>query len=347
MMRSKWLLPGVAILAVLGGTACSDRGGAKPTPNGAGGNIGGAAGATGGTDEAGAAGLVGAVGLAGAAGAGADCGATPEPNAWASWVMPNPVQSGLPNPTSYTVSENGHQVTDEVTGLTWQRHVDSSAMTWDLAKQYCSCLKLDDAGDWRLPSRIELASLVDWTAVGPSIDAAAFPATTSENFWTSSVVKTDPGLVYLVFFLNGHTTYATLDYEYRTRCVRSPATAPTEHYTVANDTVHDNWTKLTWQQAFPTQRYTWADAATYCSGLMLDGGGWRVSSINELQTLVDDSINPSIDLTAFPMTPSEYFWSSSPVVDDASRAWTGFFTNGSTYSFAITTPKNVRCVRSP
>jgi hypothetical protein len=68
-------------------------------------------------------------------------------------------------------------------------------------------------------------------------------------------------------------------------------------------------------------------------------------SINELQTLVDETKNPSINLTVFPATPSEYFWSSSPVIDDASRAWTTFFTNGSTYSFAASSAKNVRCVR--
>ena len=45
------------------------------------------------------------------------------------------------------------------------------------------------------------------------------------------------------------------------------------------------------------------------------------------------------------MTPSEYFWASSAVIDDATRAWTTFFTNGSTYSFAMTATKNVRCVR--
>jgi hypothetical protein len=48
---------------------------------------------------------------------------------------------------------------------------------------------------------------------------------------------------------------------------------------------------------------------------------------------------------AFPTTPSEYFWSSSVVVDDPSRAWTCFFADGSTYSFAMTKPQYARCVR--
>jgi Protein of unknown function (DUF1566) len=341
----------IVMAGALLGTACSEHHAAAEADGATAGGAAGVGAMSSGAAEAGGApgGGAGAGGISGAAGdtavAGAACGGDQQPNNWASWVMPNPAQSGLPNPASYAVSESGNQVTDQITGLTWQRNVDSGAMPWDAATRYCACLTLDGDGDWRLPSRIELASLVDWTAVSPSIDSATFPSTTNENFWTSSVVITDPGLVYLVFFLNGHTTYAAFDYEYRARCVRSSTTALTEHYTVANGTVYDTQTRLTWQQAFPTDRYTWPAAKTYCEGLALDGTGWRVPSINELQTLVDDSTNPSIDLMAFPMTPSEYFWSSSAVVDDASRAWTTFFTNGSTYSFATTASKNVRCVR--
>jgi hypothetical protein len=259
--------------------------------------------------------------------------------------MPSPAGSGLPHPASYTVSESGHQLSDEVTGLVWQRTLDAKLRTWEDAKQYCACLSVDGVSGWRVPSRIELVSLVDFSKASPSINTEAFPDTTNENFWTSSVVTFDAGLVYLVFFLNGHTTYSQLDYEYRARCVRSAEPAPAERYSSENGTVLDRQTTLTWQRVIPKSLYTWADATKYCAGLDLSGPGWRLPTINEVQTLVDESHNPSIDLTAFPATPSEYFWSSSRVVDDIARAWTTFFTNGSTYSFAITGLKNVRCVR--
>jgi Protein of unknown function (DUF1566) len=85
--------------------------------------------------------------------------------------------------------------------------------------------------------------------------------------------------------------------------------------------------------------------AQHCAELSPPGAGWRLPTIGELQTLVDETTNPALDTAAFPGTPSEYFWSSSPVIDDAARAWTAFFTNGSTYSFGVTAAKNVRCVR--
>jgi len=281
-------------------------------------------------------------------GADAGCGAFPEPNAWASWIMPSPARTGLPNPASYTVSDSGNQVTDGVTGLIWQRNLESRSFTWEEAKQSCACLAIDGVAGWRLPSRIELVSIADFTTSGPSIDSNAFPSTPSESFWTSSVLSSNPMLGYLVSFQNGHASYIDLEFAIGARCVRgqpSPATAPPGRYTIANGTAYDTQTKLTWQQVIPTSLYTWADATTYCSGLSLDGAGWRVPALGELQTIVDESTNPSIDGTTFPMTPSEYFWSSSALVEDPSRAWTCFFTNGSTYSFAMTTPRNVRCVR--
>ena len=277
----------------------------------------------------------------------AECGTIAAPNAWASWVMPNPVQSGLPNPASYTVNVSGNQVTDNVTGLVWQRNLDTRSYTWDEAKQHCACSTIDGVGGWRLPSRIELVSIADWTRAGPSIDSNAFPGTPSESFWTSSVLNSDPGLGWLVYFANGHSSYSDVGYTYRVRCVGSakPSSIPPARYTIANDTVYDTQTQLTWQQAVPTTTHTWADAKTYCSELSLNGTGWRVPGIGELQTIVDDSTNPSVDGAAFPMTPSEYFWSSSSVVEDPSRAWTCFFANGSTYSFAMTTQRYIRCVR--
>jgi hypothetical protein len=287
-------------------------------------------------------------GGSGAADAGGTCTVDETPHAWAHWKMPNPASSQLPNPMGYTVSGSGNLVHDDVTGLTWQRQ-SSEPLGWDAAKRFCACANVDGQTGFRLPSRIELASLVDWSRPSPSIDTGAFGPTPTENYWTTSEVSQDPGLIYLVYFVNGHTTYAEQTLMYRARCVKlgqSDADAsPRPSYTTSADTVLDAGTNLTWQRAVPAMRYGWQDATQYCAELDLTGGGWRLPSIGELQTLVDETVNPSIDAAAFPMTPSEYFWSSSPVIDDATRAWTAFFTNGSTYSFAITALKNVRCVR--
>jgi formylglycine-generating enzyme required for sulfatase activity len=124
------------------------------------------------------------------------------------------------------------------------------------------------------------------------------------------------------------------------------ANAPAGRYTMTGGTVLDTKTKLTWQQTVPAAKYTWAAAKTYCQTLSLMGTGWRLPTRKELQTIVDYSqASPSIDPTAFPATPAEAFWSSSPVAGSPTVAWSIYFIIGLTYSFVMTDPNEVRCVR--
>ena len=124
------------------------------------------------------------------------------------------------------------------------------------------------------------------------------------------------------------------------------ANAPAGRYTTANGTVYDTKTKLTWQEAVPTGTYTWANAKAYCAGLSLNGTGWRLPTIKELQTIVDDSqANPSIDTTAFLSTPVDWFWSSSPLAGSSSFAWGVDFTYGVTSYNGVSDYHDVRCVR--
>src|SRR5262245_47322161 len=104
---------------------CASDGGPSAAASVAG--AGGGAGAT--TGDAVAPGSAGeARGGVGAAGAPApDCGDIAAPHAWGDWPMPNPAGSGLPHPASYTWDASGQQVTDNVTGLVWQREVPPPA----------------------------------------------------------------------------------------------------------------------------------------------------------------------------------------------------------------------------
>jgi hypothetical protein len=124
--------------------------------------------------------------------------------------------------------------------------------------------------------------------------------------------------------------------------------APAGRYAIANGTVSDAKTALTWQQSAPSGTYTWAAAKSYCASLSLGGAGaWRVPTVKELQTLVDVSErNPSIDPTAFPNTSSSAYWSSSPLAGSSSAtAWYVFFSYGYVYYDAVSSAYNVRCVR--
>lgn len=125
------------------------------------------------------------------------------------------------------------------------------------------------------------------------------------------------------------------------------ADAPPCRYTTSADTVLDRDTGLTWQRSLDASSYTWAEAATYCNNLQLAGqSDWRLPSIQELQTIVDESnVDPAIDTTAFPNTLSSVFWSSSPHADDSSSAWYVTFGYGEVHYDFVGAADRVRCVR--
>jgi hypothetical protein len=254
--------------------------------------------------------------------------------------MPNPAGTGLPNPASFTTNGDG-TVTDNVTGLIWQGTVDPGSFTQAQAATYCAGL----GGAWRLPTRIELVSLVDFTVAYPGvmIDHTHFPNTPSKTFWTSSTTAGAPSYGWIVGFDSGVASYDAVEGTHGVRCVRSaPKCYPTRYQVQPGALVLDRATGLTWQQTVPASSYTWGAATAYCAGL---GAGWRTPSLNELQTIVDDTmINPATDGTAFPDTPSTYFWTSS-ASGAAGGAWYVYFQSGVTGINDATLTYSVRCVR--
>ena len=130
--------------------------------------------------------------------------------------------------------------------------------------------------------------------------------------------------------------------------MRMAACAPGQ-YELTDDTAHDAKTDLTWQRSVAPGTYTWPDANTYCQGLTLGGGvaGWRLPTIKELQTIIDErAYGPAIDTTAFPATPSEFFWSSSLCAAFSDAAWGVDFYGGHVYIDVVGYYSfRVRCVR--
>jgi hypothetical protein len=135
----------------------------------------------------------------------------------------------------------------------------------------------------------------------------------------------------------------------------SRANAPAGRYTAANGTVYDAKTALTWQQAAPTSTYTWGTSATsgtaqnYCATLGTSGGGWRLPTMKELQTLIDYSqagvSSAMIDTVFFPNTPAGDFWAATPVAGAPGVAWVVNFRQGNLIGDTVTTKYYVRCVR--
>ena len=269
---------------------------------------------------------------------------TCEPGAredFARWTMPN-FTAGMPHPASYTPSTD--TVRDNVSGLIWQR-VPPPNMSQAAAQAYCEGLQLDGACDWRLPQRIELISIADYTKYDPAIDRTVFPATTSSPYWSATPERNAPLRAWYVSFVNGLIETTIRTDSYGVRCVRGGGSQPASHYTSTVDTVLDNGTNLTWERTVDVGTFNYAGAMARCTSLTTAGGGWRSPSINELETLVDVTVvSPAIHSLTFPQTPSSLFWSRNVQVQDATQGWTVNFDNG-TVARSLTTALPVRCVR--
>ncbi len=101
-------------------------------------------------------------------------------------------------------------------------------------------------------------------------------------------------------------------------------------FTDAGDgTAIDAITGLVWQREDDDTARTWGDAVLYCSGLPLAGGGWRLPTSRELQSILDyGRAGPSIDLSVFPGTESAYYWTATSHAGDAESAWVVLFSYG-------------------
>jgi formylglycine-generating enzyme required for sulfatase activity len=84
-------------------------------------------------------------------------------------------------------TDNGNQtVTDNFTGLTWQKIKSPETFTWDEALVYARSLTLAGKTDWRIPNIKELQSLNDPALSKPSFNKNYFPDCISGNYWSST-----------------------------------------------------------------------------------------------------------------------------------------------------------------
>ena len=75
-------------------------------------------------------------------------------------------------------SDNGDGTrSDDVSGLTWQAQPSATIVSLADAMEQCK-------GAWRMPTWIELSSLVDWGRKGPSLDPVAFPGQPGPAYWS-------------------------------------------------------------------------------------------------------------------------------------------------------------------
>lgn len=141
---------------------------------------------------------------------------------------------------------------------------------------------------------------------------------------------------------------------------------PISRYTiesiVGDKVVTDIKTGLLWKQCSQgfsgmgcandsNETYTWNEAlneAVSQNNIGFAGyTDWRLPNINELNSILAyNCINPPINEEAFPNTPNEDFWSSSPTDNAPFNAWSIIFSGGFFQRKLRTSRARVRLVRN-
>ena len=251
------------------------------------------------------------------------------------------------NTPSYT--DNGNNtITDNNTHLVWQKQDNGLTTAWTAANTYCTNNTAALPGtDWRLPTRFELMSIVDYGRSSPSIDPL-FTSTATDWYWSSTIYAGDTTQAWYVHFGDGYLFYddKALPYVYPyVRCVRGAAITG-GYADNGNGTIADSATGLLWQKQDDGVTRTWDAALTYCNALSIGvyTTGWRLPNIKELTSTVDDASYDSAINAIFPNSKNKAYWSSTTWTDTKSSAWELSALDGSVAPYEKTFSREVRCV---
>ncbi len=124
---------------------------------------------------------------------------------------------------SYSRDNAVDVVTDHTTKLEWQDDAASRFMPWERAKNYCASLDIDGQG-WRLPTKRELESLVDYSKEDRALDPMFIymgASRYSEFYWSSTPYITDSSQAAVVSFHDGYSqSHRSKTETLYVRCVR-------------------------------------------------------------------------------------------------------------------------------
>ena len=123
--------------------------------------------------------------------------------------------------TTRFIDNNNGTIRDDLTGLIWLKAANYNAdsettgtATWADALAFCSALNSGEcgltdgsvAGQWRLPNREELASLVDYSRDNPALPVGhpfLFVQSGTGNYWSSTSYADNTNIAWSVVFADG------------------------------------------------------------------------------------------------------------------------------------------------
>jgi len=218
-------------------------------------------------------------------------------------------------------------VRDTQSGLDWYAGPDKNT-SWDDAKSWVANLRVDSGG-WRMPTRTELKGLYQKGAgsrnMTPLMETTGWWVWSGETTGTGLPITGSNGAWALDCDYGSETWFNRTDSSYKrvfaARSTSKPSTAGIDPAVVgttgiASDgrfkklgsgVVRDTQSGLDWY-AGPDKNTSWDDAKSWVANLRVDGGGWRMPTIEELKGLYRKGTG-SRNMTSLLETTGWWVWS--------------------------------------
>ena len=122
-------------------------------------------------------------------------------------------------PNHFTDNNNG-TITDNITGLIWQKSPYTDTLSWEQALAYADTLSLAGTSDWRLPNIKELQSINDVTLINPSLNTNFFITGGTKKYWSSTSITNQSTRAWYLNAQFGITTYDAKTVKHNLICVK-------------------------------------------------------------------------------------------------------------------------------
>lgn len=119
----------------------------------------------------------------------------------------------------------GAAVRDNNTGLVWEQAPDASLRNWRDATAYCVNKSVGGTKGWRLPSVVELASLLDPSLPPPYVPGSVFTGVYLNLYWTATQTALPATGAWRVHFDTGNVDINLITEISLSLCVRGPMNA--------------------------------------------------------------------------------------------------------------------------
>ena len=245
----------------------------------------------------------------------------------------------------FSVEEDN--VKDHLTGLIWKKNANLAEfpLTWKEARQFADQLNGASTNAewkrWRLPTRRELFSLVSHQHINPSLPQShPFTDVFNGYYWTSTTCSRLPDQAWYVHLGGGRVYRGMKHGSYMVWPVRGKMQSRlrSQDRLICNGSVYfDSHTDRSWYIGSDLLKEpgSW-DAALGAIRQMNDLGlnghndDWRLPTIRELESLVDDSRHSPalIQNTSSRAAPIAGLWSSTTSTYEPRYAWVLYIKDG-------------------